>query len=253
MQEVVSVSGVTFFYEDKKVLDSVSLDILEKEFVAFVGPNGSGKSTLMKLMLGLLKPDEGNVKLLGKMIENFNNWPEVGYISQDVRAFNKSFPATVREIIAANLYSKMGFLKIVDAEKEQKIDQALSRVDLTGYKNRQLGNLSGGQQQRVFIARTLVNEPEVIFLDEPLVGVDGSAQESFFRLINSLNRNLGITIVMVSHDIHIISSEASRVVCFSGGKLFIHDADNFDYASYQNRVEKENKIIPDHEHKGGAF
>lgn len=251
MEKVVSVKNLVFSYEDNIVLDNINLDIYKEEFVAFVGPNGSGKSTLMKLMLGLLTSDRGTVELLGQPVEKFDNLSFIGYVSQEVKSFNKSFPATVREIVAANLYSQMGFLKLLDSKKEEKIERALSMVNMGSYKNRQLGNLSGGQQQRVFLARTLVNEPDVIFLDEPLVGVDGSAQKSFFRLINSLNRRLGITLVMISHDIHVVSSEASRVVCFSGGNIFVHEADNFDSYSYQHQVKKENKLIPDHEHKGG--
>ncbi len=251
MEKAIEIKNISFRYDEKEVLKDISLDIQKQEFVAFVGPNGSGKSTLMKLVLGILKQQHGQIKILGTSNEYFKDWTRIGYISQDVKNFNPGFPATVGEIIATNLYSRMGFFKILNKKLEKKIDTALNLVEMEEFKKRKLGNLSGGQQQRIFIARTLVNDPDIIFLDEPLVGVDGEAQDNFFKLINRLNREMGITIVMISHDIHVISTEASKVVCFANKKIFVHDADSFNYHNYQQDLREGNKIIPEHEHMDG--
>ncbi|MFP4661252.1 MAG: metal ABC transporter ATP-binding protein [Halanaerobiales bacterium] len=248
MEHILEVKGLSFKYEEQVVFRNIDIDVFRGDFLAFVGPNGSGKSTLMKLMVGDLQPDNGEVKLFGKRIKYFKEWSRIGYMSQQVREFNHSFPATVREIVAANLYHQMGIIKIITGNLEKKIDKALRLVDMYEYKNRKIGNLSGGQQQRVFIARTLVTEPEIIFLDEPMVGIDAGSQDEFIKLINRLNRKLNITILMVSHDIHVISSQANKIACFGKDKIHLHHADEFDYSSYFEETVGESRLLPDHSH-----
>ncbi|WP_027339245.1 metal ABC transporter ATP-binding protein [Halonatronum saccharophilum] len=250
-EEVIGVKNLSFKYEDKIILDNIDLKINEGDFVAFVGPNGSGKSTLLKLLVGSLKSRAGEVKILGKPIKGFKDWKRIGYVSQNVRSFNESFPATVGEIVGANLYSRMGFFKFLTKGLHKKVDEALELVDMIDYKDRLIGDLSGGQQQRVFIARTLVNEVEIIFLDEPLVGVDAKVQDSFYELLASLNRRLGLTIVMISHDINMISNKADKIVCFADKKIYTHRAEEFDYLDYLNVIKGNNSmVLPKHEHKG---
>ncbi|MFW6036181.1 MAG: metal ABC transporter ATP-binding protein, partial [Halothermotrichaceae bacterium] len=183
MKNIIKVNNLSYSYDKEPVLKNVNLEINRGDFAAFIGSNGSGKSTFLKILLGLIKADKGEVKLFGEKVSQFDEWKKTGYISQQVKDFNKSFPATVKEIIAANLYHEMGFLKILKGKHDKKINKALKLVDMIKYKNRLIGNLSGGQQQRVFIARTLVTDPDIIFLDEPLVGVDAVVQDDFFDLI----------------------------------------------------------------------
>ncbi len=177
---VLKIEHVDFSYDDEKVVNDVSLSFRKGDFAAFVGPNGSGKSTLIKMITGNLKPDAGEIKVFDQSVDKVKDWTKIGYISQEVRDFNQSFPATVREIIASNLYGKMGLIKVMTSSLESEILKALKLVDMENFINRKIGNLSGGQQQRVFIARMMVNDPELILLDEPLVGVDIKAQDDFF-------------------------------------------------------------------------
>jgi len=249
MQPVIEIKNLYFSYERDWVLRNINLNVEKGEFLAFIGPNGSGKSTLFKLILGFLYPQKGSIKVLGDNVKEFSRWNKVGYISQNVKDFNQSFPATVKEIVGANLYKKMGFLKILNSDLEKEIVRVLKLVNMEKFKDRPIGKLSGGQQQRVFIARSLVNEPEVLLLDEPLVGVDQEAQREFYRTINWLHHELQITIIMISHDINVISAEVNRVVCFSGGEIYIHCAGEFDFKDYLEQVKHENKLlIPRHEH-----
>jgi len=246
---VLEINNVNFSYGDEKVVDNISLAFDKGDFAAFVGPNGSGKSTLIKMITGNLKPDQGEIKIFDQLVNRVKDWTKIGYISQQVRDFNQSFPATVREIIASNLYGKMGIIKVMTSSLESEILQALKLVDMESFIDRKIGNLSGGQQQRVFIARMMVNNPDLILLDEPLVGVDIKAQDDFYQIIGDINHNLGKTVIMVSHDVNLISKEANKIVCFDEGKAFPHQSNDFDYDHYIEGLRDTSiRIIPEHGH-----
>ncbi|ADL13047.1 metal ABC transporter ATP-binding protein [Acetohalobium arabaticum] len=219
MDKVITVNNLSFAYEEEPILKNVNLQVNRGDFLAFIGPNGSGKSTLLKLLLGLLTADQGEIKLLETEINDFTDWTKIGYIPQNVRNFNNSFPATVREVIGSNLYSEMNFFKLLTAELEERIDKALKLVNMLDYKDSLIGNLSGGQQQRIFIARTLVTEPEIIFLDEPLTGVDINAQNELYELLTKLNQELEITVTMVSHDLNSIYRYTDRIISVKNCQL----------------------------------
>lgn len=248
MDKVLEVKNICFGYDEKYILENVNLDLHKGDFLGIVGPNGSAKSTLLKIMLGILKPQKGSISLLDSPIESFNQWGKIGYISQKVRDFNSAFPATVEEIVGANLYSQMGFLKFFKQEHKEKIRKVLDVVNMSEYQNSLIGNLSGGQQQRVFIARTLISNPEIIFMDEPLVGVDVQSQEQFYGLMEKLNKELGITLVMVSHDIGVITNRANRVACVGNKKVFIHSCKDFNEQEYIKEVYGENSSLLHHRH-----
>lgn len=247
MEPIVEVNNITFGYNQEPVLVDVNLEIKRGEYVALVGPNGSGKSTLLKLMLGFLRPHKGKVKLFGIPVPKFKAWTRIGYISQKVRGFNQRFPATVRELVGASLYQSMGLVKTITPDLERTIDDALGQVDMVRYKDRQLGNLSGGQQQRVFIARTLVTKPEIIFLDEPMAGLDAEAQEDFYALLQRLNRDLGITLVLISHDLHVVSRQAGKIVCFENKRVYTHKGEDIKQVCSGKREDRW--IIREHDHR----
>ena len=200
---VVQVKNISFNYEKRYILKNISFEINYGEYVGIVGENGSGKSTLLNLILGNISPSSGKVEL---------NEKRVGYLSQQVRNFNKKFPATVEEIIAANLYSDMGVFKILTKKHKKRIEEVLEIVNMKHYKNRLIGNLSGGQQQRVFLARLLVSNPKVIFMDEPIVGLDDDSIKIFYQLMDKLNKELNLTIVMVTHDIKSMEKKADKII-----------------------------------------
>ena len=246
-KKIVEVKNVSFSYGDNKVLENVSLYIEEGDFVGIIGPNGSAKSTLLKLMVGLLKPDSGNIYLFNKPVNEFKNYNKIGYISQNAREFNKMFPATVEEVVAANIYTKGILPKRIKREEREKIDEALNIVDMDKYKERKIGNLSGGQKQRVFIARALINNPRILFMDEPLVGVDIESQNKFYSLLNKINEEFNITLIMVSHDIGVISNKVNKLFCLSNGKVYKHDL-NKDMKINLKDIYGENMNILFHRH-----
>lgn len=245
----LEVEGVSFAYRKEPALEQVNLELQQGDFAAFIGPNGSGKSTLLKLILGYLKPNKGRILLQGQPVEEIIDWTRVGYISQQVKDFNQSFPATVREIVGSNLYSKMGRIKFLNQELEKQICRSLELVEMEGFINRKIGNLSGGQQQRIFIARLMVNDPDLILLDEPLAGIDIRAQDEFYRIIGNINQELNKTVIMVSHDIQVISKHANRIICFEDGRAYPHCSKDFSYDDYIHELRRTNlRIIPRHDH-----
>ena len=248
MEKVLDVKDVYFAYSKKHVLEDVNLAVFRGDFLGIVGPNGSAKTTLIKIILGILKPQKGTVVLLNSPIERFNQWNKIGYISQRVKDFNIAFPATVEEIVGANLYGQMGFLKFLNKGHKMKIRKALDIVNMPDYQNHLIGNLSGGQQQRIFIARTLVSDPEIIFMDEPLTGVDVQSQEQFYGLMEKLNKDLKITLIMVSHDIGVITNKANRVACVGDKKVCVHPSEDFDKEGHIKKIYGKDLSILHHRH-----
>ena len=247
-ERIISVDNLSFSYGKNKVLDDVSFYIEEGDFVGIIGPNGSAKSTLVKLMLGLLKPDKGSIKLFHKQISEFKDFEKIGYISQNVRDFNQMFPATVEEIVAANLHSNYGLFRRLKKEDYIKIEKALKIVEMEGFKKRKIGNLSGGEKQRVFIARALADKPKVLFMDEPLVGVDLDSQTKFYSLMDKLNKEYKMTLIMISHDIGVISKKVNRILCLSNGKVYCHSSNSRKWGNRLRGIYGENMDILFHEH-----
>ncbi len=218
---LISLENVTLLRQGLEVLKDVSFAISAGDFLALIGPNGSGKTTLIRIILGLLPPTAGRVLLMGEKVEQFTQWSRIGYVPQKATHLDSSFPASVREVVAMGLISRKRFPRLLTARDEVSIDQALDRVGLTGLKSRRVGELSGGQQQRVFIARAIVNRPDVLFLDEPTAGVDAETQTRFYDMLAELNRKEGLTIVLITHDFGIITKHVNRVACLNQ-RLFFH-------------------------------
>lgn len=213
--KVLEVKDLSFSYPDKSILHRLSFDVDAGDFMCIVGTNGTGKSTLLKLILNQLSPLEGEIKLLGTNSEKYKDFASIAYVSQKATNINRDFPATVEEVVSLGLYSKKGLFKCNTKEDKKLIDSALERVGMLDYKHRQIGYLSGGQQQRVFIAKALISNPRIIFLDEPTTGIDIRAVDSICCLLGDLNKNSGITIVMVTHDISSIIYHSNKILVLS--------------------------------------
>ena len=213
--KVLEVKDLSFSYPDKSILHRLSFDVDAGDFMCIVGTNGTGKSTLLKLILNQLSPLEGEIKLLGTNSEKYKDFASIAYVSQKATNINRDFPATVEEVVSLGLYSKKGLFKRNTKEDKKLIDSALERVGMLDYKHRQIGYLSGGQQQRVFIAKALISNPRIIFLDEPTTGIDIRAVDSICCLLGDLNKNCGITIVMVTHDISSIIYHSNKILVLS--------------------------------------
>ena len=216
MQNIlIDLDDVYFSYEQTAVLENIDLTVKEGEFWALIGPNGSGKSTLINIILGLLKPKSGSVLLFGQDVDRFQHRELIGYVSQKSNSFNSGFPATVLEVVRSGLTRKTGLFKSFSKKDEEKAIQALNVVGMEEYAKQNIGELSGGQQQRVFIARALVGDPKLLVMDEPTVGIDQQNVKSFYSMLNKLNREHGIAILLVTHEIDLVTDLATHVACLN--------------------------------------
>ncbi len=214
-QPLIELQDVSFQYEYTQVLSNISLTVREGDFLALLGPNGSGKSTLLKIILNLLKPTKGSVKLFGEPSAAFKHREWIGYVSQKSNSFNSGFPATVKEVVASGLTKKIGLFKRNLPKQQKSIMEALQAVGMEQFSNRNIGELSGGQQQRVFIARALVARPKLLILDEPTVGIDHENVQSFYDMLTDLNEQLHMTMILVTHDVDTVSNTISHVACLN--------------------------------------
>lgn len=236
MDNIIEIKNLSFRYGNINVLDDINMQISRGEFVGLIGPNGSGKSTLLKIILGLLNPQQGEVTLFGQPISKFKAWDKIGYVSQKANSFNTGFPATVHEVVAMGLYGKKGVLKPLNRLDKERIRKAIELVGLSEFEKRNIGKLSGGQQQRTFIARALVNDPELLILDEPTVGIDVESTKQFYNLLDNLNKELGITIILVSHDIGVVTKQVTQIACLNK-KLHFHGSPE-EFNQNQNVLQK---------------
>ncbi|HBC45389.1 MAG: Zinc uptake system ATP-binding protein zurA [Candidatus Collierbacteria bacterium GW2011_GWB1_45_35] len=246
-KNIIEVSGVSFAYNEDLVLENVDLNIHKGDYLGVIGPNGGGKTTLIKIMLGLLMPKIGVVKMFGEDIQSFEDWSKVGYVPQKVINFDVNFPATVFEVVAMGRYGKRGLFKSLTKEDKRIIGDSLKQVEMFEFKNRIIGDLSGGQQQRVFIARALAGQPEVIFLDEPMAGVDSLAQDQFYQLLKKLNHELGLTLVFISHDIEAVVNEVTEIA-FVNRKLSYDDDPKSFVKEEMKKLYGDSKFIHHHKH-----
>ncbi|MEF3692477.1 MAG: metal ABC transporter ATP-binding protein [Candidatus Moraniibacteriota bacterium] len=248
-KNIIEVRNVFFAYErGESILENISFDIHKGDYIGFVGPNGSGKTTLIKIILGLIKPDKGKMKIFDQDFRNFKEWYRIGYVPQKIVGVDKNFPLTVFEAVTLGGYRREKIWKKAEFPAEEFVLEILEKVGMSGFRNRLIGDLSGGQLQRVYIARALVNNPEIIFLDEPTSGIDKKNQDDFYRLLQYLNKEMGITLIMVSHDIERLSREVMHIMCIDKTlkchltpKDFIRETELFNVSNREVKIAFKHK------------
>ncbi|MGQ4557440.1 ATP-binding cassette domain-containing protein [Halobellus sp. GM3] len=215
----IEVEDVTYAYGGQPVLEGISFDVDDGEFLGLVGPNGSGKTTLLELLIGLRRPDSGSVTLFGEPAATFDDGERIGYVAQDVANANGEMPVTVAEAVRMGRYPHRLLGRFSDADR-RAVEAAMERVEIADLADRRVGRLSGGQRQRVFIARALAGNADLLALDEPTTGVDAESREAFYDLLYELNDG-GMTIVLIEHDIGVVTTHASEIACLNR-ELFFH-------------------------------
>lgn len=209
---IIEFTDVSFGYGKDTILKDVNLTIDQGEYVGIIGANGAGKSTLMKLILGQLSPDSGQIQVL---VDKIGYVPQVGF--QGVN----HFPANVEEVVLTGLCKEIGLFHFAGKEDRKRVVEILETVGMQDYRKRMLSELSGGQQQRVMIARALIIKPELLVLDEPLTGIDQQAGEELYQLLNRLNKELGMTIVMVTHNMEQVARFTNRFYHVRNGSVHL--------------------------------
>ncbi len=244
---VVEVEGICVEYGGVRVLQDITLSVSRGDFLGILGPNGSGKTTLLKVMVGLVRPACGAVKLFGVPISRFREWTRVGYVPQKA-GIDLRFPATVAEVVASGRVGRAGLLSALGPADWTAVERALDVVGMAPHRGAMLGELSGGHQQRVFIARALVTRPDLLILDEPLVGVDAVAQEEFYALLRRLRIEFATTLILVSHDIGVVASEVPQLACLNRELVFHGSPQEFFDSGALAKVYRPGVRIVSHVH-----
>ncbi len=237
----VILTNVSFSYSGRSVLENVNLNIKHGDFISIVGPNGGGKTTLLKILLGLLRPDKGKVRI-------FNNTPKkarlrVGYMPQ-YAYLDMQFPVSVMDVV---LMGRLGTHPGGRYSKQDKkiAESALKEVKLDNLQTRPFNELSGGQRQRVLISRALCCEPNMLLLDEPTANIDPEIEKTLFDILKDLNRRM--TILMVSHDLGFVSQIVKSVICVNR-KVVVHPTSKIN-GTVINKIYGEDLHMIRHDHR----
>jgi len=191
---LLEVKDLTLGYEKENIIENISFTVEDKDFIIVVGKNGAGKSTLIKGILGLIKPKSGEIKFSSSLKKKL-----IGYMPQETKV-SQSFPASVYEIVLSGRINKMGFRPFYNKEDKIKALEALKILNISNIKDKSFSELSGGQRQKVLLARSLCATEKLLILDEPSNNLDQTSREEFYLLLMKLNKEFGITIIMISHD-----------------------------------------------------
>jgi zinc transport system ATP-binding protein len=215
---LVSVQSLSYNYNSEMVLENVSFNVEEGDFLGIIGPNGAGKTTLFQCILGLLNTYSGRITILNEDVKkNKKIFTKIGYIPQK-KSIDEKFPLTVEELVSLSLTRKTSM---------NIVYEILKQVGLYNMKNKLIGQLSGGQQQRVLIAKALVNKPIILMLDEPTNELDQKSQDDFYFLLKELNEKNKITIIWTSHDMNAVNKYANKVSCINKKMFFHGDKEEF--------------------------
>jgi zinc transport system ATP-binding protein len=227
-------------------LDGITLDVNNLDLIALIGPNGAGKSTLLKVILGLIKPTSGSIKLFGSE-DLTQNLKYVGYVPQSAQARDPNLPFTVFETVMLGRTPQAGLLHRVDTNDKRKVEETLKLYGILDLKDRRIGQLSGGQAQRVFLAKAMVVEPKLLLLDEPTSGVDTTSKAEFYSTLERLNKEKGITVILSSHDVGVITKIANRVLCINRAQFFCGENADFRASAELHKVYGHPVEIMDHD------
>ncbi len=221
--KILTAQNLTVRYGRQEVLTKVSFEVESGDYVGIVGPNGSGKTTLMKAVLGLLPFWEGQI-VFGEGLEGSHF---AGYLPQKAVTNDKLFPAKVKEIVSMGLLAGKKGPRFFSTQNDERVDTILEKLKIADLKEKKIGNLSGGQQQRVLLARAMVSSPKLLILDEPTSALDPQIREEFYELIKALNRDDGVTVLMVSHDVASVGKYAAKMLYLDRRLVFYGPFEEF--------------------------
>jgi len=211
----IEVRDLNFSINGTPVLKNISFAVDAGEYLGIIGPNGGGKTTLIKVMLGLIKPDTGSIRYFGHELDCYREKHLIGYVPQKASETESRFPATVEEVVKSGRTARLGLFKWFSADDRAAVKKAMEIADITKLAQKTIGRLSGGERQRTMIARALACEPKILFMDEPTVAIDVTSQEKFYDFVEMLNRDMNLTIVVVSHDIAAVAKKVGTVLCLN--------------------------------------
>ncbi len=245
-KSIVEIQDVSVKYPNGVfALDHIDITIDKNDLIALIGPNGAGKSTLLKVILGLIKPTSGTVKLFGSQ-DLGKNLKYVGYVPQTAQARDPNLPFSVYETVLLGRTPVAGLLHGMHSADRDRVNETLKMFGIYELKDRKIGQLSGGQSQRVFLAKAMVAEPKLLLLDEPTSGVDATSKKDFYNILELLNKEHGVTVVLSSHDISVITKIANRVLCINKSQFYCGENEAFDADSELHKLYDHPVELIDH-------
>ena len=236
----IEIRNLSAGYGSKPILQRIDLIAKELDFIGIIGPNGGGKSTLLKVLLGLIKPMEGEVRIMGRSVESGRK--SIGYVPQFVE-FDRNFPVRVEEVVQMGRLGQRKLFQRYNSKDRSIVKEALERVEMWQMRHRSLAELSGGQRQRVYIARALASQPSILLLDEPTANVDSRISKSIYQLLRQLNQEM--TIILVSHDLASVYSHVKTIGCLNR-RLHYHSNKEISSAAIEQTYKCPiDLVIPD--------
>jgi zinc transport system ATP-binding protein len=212
---VIELANVTVTLGGRVVLKDITLSVGRGEFLAVLGPNGSGKTTLLRTILGQIQPISGRVLTFQQPPEQLaGERRRLGYVPQ-IESTDRNFPIHVQDLVMMGRYGRLGLFRRPGRSDGEAVVRAMSQVGIESLSNRPIGELSGGERHRAYLARALAGDPELLLLDEPTAGVDVAATEGLYQLLQNLQRELNLTLVMVSHDVGVVSQHVDQIACLN--------------------------------------
>lgn len=206
---IIEAENLTVVFGKNVILNNINFKIYKGDYIGLIGRNGSGKSTLMKTILGLIKPTNGSIRIFGEPVKG-DMYEKIGYVPQ-MHQIAHEFPATVGDVVKMGLYHKLGLHHLNSKADFEKVMLALHKVKMEEFVNRPVGHLSGGEQQKVLVAQAIVREPQILLMDEPTSALDFVMIQDFLRLLTELNKNYGITLIVIQHNLEILRPFCSRL------------------------------------------
>jgi len=246
----ISVQSVSVTLGSTKVIDDVSFDVAEGDYIGLVGQNGAGKTTLIKAIVGILPCSKGTIELFGTKVEDFASWKDIGYMPQMGGSDKMLFPATVEEIIALGLISGARFPKNLTKDNRHDVEIAMQSLGISSLRKKLLSELSGGQKQRVLLAKAMVNNPKLLILDEPNSAIDTKTREQLFDVLQTMNEKKKTTIIVITHDIGHIGRYASKLLYIDRKLIFYGSFKNFcESKSMTKEFGGETQHLMCHQHE----
>ncbi|WP_173669441.1 metal ABC transporter ATP-binding protein [Sharpea azabuensis] len=216
---LINVNHLTLGYEHQKVIQDLSFTVEKGDFITIIGANGSGKSTLVKGLLGLIKPMQGD-------IQYHIDTKQIGYMPQETK-IDATFPASVEEIVLSGTLNRLGHRPFYGKKERKLADDSLALLDILDLKKKSFADLSGGQRQKVLLSRALSATRELLILDEPSNNLDFSSREEFYKIIHRLNKEEGITILMITHDLDMHAIAGNKIIAFEDQEIFVGKIEDY--------------------------
>lgn len=243
---LLEVRDLSFRYGEDPVLNRLNFSIEEADFVALIGPNGAGKSSLMRLILGFLKPQQGQISIADYPPGTRELSKLIAYVPQQIPDLNLHFPASLEEIIEGNFYPQgRAWTRAERQRRRQAVEASLKRVGLAGRAKDHLDSLSGGEVQKVLLARALISEPKILFLDEPTAGVDQQSSEELYALLKQLNERDKLTILLITHELYRIKEICDRFLYLGHNTFFEVSKEEYGTEAFFRRLYSQEAPLGD--------